>query len=1021
MNKSLLCYLALFLPMILVVNDAMAQKTVEGKVTSSDDGSPLPGVNVLIKNTTRGTSTDFDGNYRIELLEGEESLVFSFVGYSSQEVEVGNRSLIDVTLMIDINELQEIVVVGYGTQEVRELTSAISTVDPEEIVKTPTGNAMQALQGRVPGLQIVNNGAPGAAPEVRVRGFGGFTDNDLNTNNEARPLFVVDGMFVDNIDFLNTADIASISVLKDASASAIYGVRAANGVILIETKSGDFEQATQITYDGYYGVQVAQDVLQMANTEQFANYIRQTGETSELELIDNAIDRFGRSRVNPDLPVTNTDWYNEIIRDAAPIQSHSLTITGGTKQARYSVGASYFEQDGLMDHMRNSYERLNFRAKVDAIATDWLTVGGNVTLSNATQFLADDAAWFQGYFAVPTLPVFDELNTAADPIRHGNAQTIGYRSRQNPFFVIENNDDRNNIGKIIGNFYADIELIPNKLSFKTSYNYFYQNIVTRNVRFDFSDGVLATPNELTRINNRDYNQISDNILTYRELFGDHSLDVTAGYSFRSEVMEGVQARGVNIRTIDRDDESTWYIPDGSEINVDETFDTGAREFGSSYFGRVSYSYKNRYLLSGSYRRDGTNKFQEKWGDFFTISGGWVVTDEAFFDVPGIDFLKVRAGWGQMGNDDVAPAIGQTTFEQISVPINDQLVTGVQPDNVFDIIDRWETVEETNIGLTARFLNNRLSLEADVFRRDTEDAVLNVEQRGTGEEPRRNAGAIRNQGIEILLSWSDQVSSDLSYNISANLATLDNEVLSVGDQPFLLRGSDAFRQRSEVGSAVNEFYGYEIVGVFQTENDITNSGYTEAFITDNDIIPGDFFFRDQNSDGVIDANDRVFLGSFLPSYTFGVNLGVTYKQFSFSAYFQGQGGNTIMNRKRGEIIFTQDTNIDADLANNFWTEAGSTNEYPSAAGYRKSYNNSILNEFLLEDGDYFRVQNVRLSYLFDNKEVLGLKLPRTTVSVTAERPLTIFDYNGFNPEVVNGVDRQTYPVPAVYTFGLNVQL
>ena len=1021
MNKSLLCYLALLLPMILVVNDAMAQKTVEGKVTSSDDGSPLPGVNVLIKNTTRGTSTDFDGNYRIELLEGEENLVFSFVGYSTQEVEVGNRSLIDVTLMIDINELQEIVVVGYGTQEVRELTSAISTVDPEEIVKTPTGNAMQALQGKVPGLQIVNNGAPGAAPEVRVRGFGGFTDNDLNTNNEVRPLFVVDGMFVDNIDFLNTSDIASISVLKDASASAIYGVRAANGVILIETKSGGFDQATQITYDGYYGVQVAQDVLQMANTEQFANYIDQTGSTGELGLIDNAIGRFGRSRVNPNLPVTNTDWYNEIIRDAAPIQSHSLTISGGTKQARYSVGASYFEQDGLMDHMRNSYERLNFRAKVDAIATDWLTVGGNVTLSNAEQFNADNAAWFQAYFSVPTLPVFDDLNTAADPTRYGNAQLLGYRNRQNPFFTIENNDDRNNIGKIIGNFYADIELIPDKLSFKTSYNYFYQNIVTRNVDFGFNDGIRDTPNGLTRENNRDYNQISDNILTYRELFGDHSLDVTAGYSFRSEVLEGVKARGVNIRTIDRTDESTWYIPDGSEINVEETFDTGAREFGSSYFGRVSYSYKNKYLLSGSYRRDGTNKFQDKWGDFFTVSGGWVVTDEDFFNIPGIDFLKIRAGWGQMGNDDVAPAIGQTTFEQVSVAIGEELVTGVQPDNVFDIIDRWETVEETNIGLSARFLNSRLSLEADVFRRDTEDAVLNVEQRGTGEEPRRNAGSIRNQGIEIVLSWSDQLNSDLSYNISANLATLDNEVLSVGDQPFLNRGSDAFRQRSEVGSAVNEFFGYEIVGVFQTEEQVTNSGYTEAFITDNDIVPGDFFFRDQNSDGVINADDRVFLGSFLPSYTFGVNLGLTYKQFSFSAYLQGQGGNKIMNRKRGEIIFTQDTNIDADLANNFWTEAGSTNEYPSAAGYRKPYNNNILNEFLLEDGDYFRVQNIRLSYLFDNKEVLGMRLPRTTVSLTAERPLTLFDYNGFNPEVVNGIDRQTYPVPAVYTFGLNVQL
>lgn len=997
-----------------------AQIVVTGTVLSADDNTALPGVNVLVKNTTTGTSTDFNGNYSLEVQDENAVLIFSFVGYVAEEVVVGAQSIININLKPDISMLQEIVVIGYGTQEARELTSAIATVEPEEIVKTPTGNAMQALQGRLPGVQIVSNGAPGGSPNVRIRGFGSFQDNDPNTD-EAAPLFVVDGMFVDNIDFLNTSDIATISVLKDAAASAIYGVRAANGVVLIETKSGGYNQAAQITYDGYYGVQVAQNVLKMANTGQFANYIDQTGIAAEQALIDNAIGRFGRSRINPNLPVTNTDWYDEVLTNAAPIQNHSLGISGGTEKVRYSIGASYFEQEGLIDHMRNDYERLNFRAKVDAIATDRLTVGGNVTVSNATQFNADQAVWFQTYFAIPTLPVFDEQNTLADPTKYANAQLLGYRGRQNSFFVMENNDDRNKIGKIIGNFYADMEVIPNKLSFKTSYNYFYQNIVTRNVDFALNDGTQDLQNGLTRKSSTDYNEIWDNVLTYQETFGDHGLTVTAGYSFRSEVNEGVQARGVGIQTISRSDESTWYIPDGSELNTEETFDFGAREFGSSYFGRVSYAYQDKYLLSGSYRRDGTNKFSEKWGNFFTISGGWVVTEEQFFNVNGIDFLKIRAGWGQMGNDDVAPAIGQTTFEQISVAIDDQLVTGVRPDNVFDLIDSWETVEETNIGISARFLEHRLSLEADFYQRDTEDAVLNVEQRGTGESPRRNAGEIRNQGIELALGWSDEISADLTYNVSANFATLDNEVLSVGDQPFLNGGSFEFRQRSEVGSSLNEFYGYEVVGVFQTEADVTNSGYTEDFVNANNLAAGDFFFRDQNSDGIIDAEDRVYLGSFIPSFTYGLNLGFSYKGLSFSAYLQGQGGNTILNRKRGEIIFTQDTNIDADLANNLWTGPGSTNEYPSAVGYRKPYNNNQLSEFLLEDGDYFRIQNIRVAYLFDNKEVLGIKLPETTLSFTAERPLTVFDYNGFNPEVANGVDRQTYPIPAVYTVGLNVKL
>jgi len=828
-------------------------------------------------------------------------------------------------------------------------------------------------------------------------------------------------MFVDNIDFLNTSDIEDVTVLKDASAASIYGVRGANGVVIIETKAGRFNQEAQITYDGYYGVQVPQNVLQMSNTEQFANYIDQTGIASEQQLIQNAISRFGRSRVNPNLPVTNTDWYNEVMTDAAPIQSHSLTISGGSDKARYSVGASYFMQDGLIDHMRNDYERVNFRAKVDAIANDWLSVGGNVNLSNATQFVAENAVWFQTYFAIPTLPVFDELNIDANPTSYGNAQLIGYRGRQNPFFVMDNNDNRNKVGKILGNFYADLQLVPEKLSFRISYNYFFQNIVGRNVDFSYNDGVQDFQNGLTRRSSTDFNQIWDNVLTYEETFGDHNLTLTGGYSFRSEVNEGAQARGVEIRTISRGDESTWYIPDGSELNTEETFDFGAREFGTSYFGRLSYNYDQRYLIYSSFRRDGTNKFSEKWGNFFTVGGGWVITEESFFEVSGIDFLKFRAGWGQVGNDDVRPAIGQTTFEQTSVAINDQLVTGVRPDNVFDLITTWETTEEINIGLTGQFLNNRLSLDADVFRRDTEDAVLPVEQRGTGESPRRNAGSVRNQGIEIALGWNGQINDNFSYNIGANVAFLENEVLSVGDQPFLNGGQFEFRQISQVGSSLNEFYGYEVVGVFQNEEDVQNSGYTDDFITNNSLEPGDFFFRDQNEDGVIDADDRVFLGSFIPSYTFGFNLGFTYRNLSFSAFIQGQGGNKILNRKRGEIIFTQDTNIDADLADNLWSGEGSTNEYPSAVGYRKSYNNNQLSEFLLEDGDYWRVQNIRLAYNFVNTTLLGVSLPNTTLSFTAERPITVFDYNGFNPEITNGVDRQTYPIPAVYTIGLNVKL
>ncbi|UII28555.1 TonB-dependent receptor [Fulvivirga maritima] len=1013
MIKLLRLTCLLFLAMTAI--NAQAQNTVEGKVTSADDGEPLPGVNILVEGTSQGTVTDIEGNYSL-VVGDDATLVFSFVGFTTAREQVNGRSVVNVTLSSDISELQEVVVIGYGSSSEDEITTAISTINNEDITKTPNSNPMQSLQGKVAGVQITSSGAPGASPNVRVRGLSSFAGDD-----GGQPLYVVDGMFVDNIDFLNPSDIASMSILKDASAAAIYGVRAANGVIIIETNSGDYEQPVKIEYDGYYGVQRPQNVLDMANTEQYVNYINQTGNAGQQALIQNSIDRFGANPNNPNLPATDTDWYDQVLESTAPIQNHSLNISGGTSKLKYSVGGSFFKQDGIVKNAKNDYERYNLRARIDAKATDWLTVGGNVNISNATQYNADQSIWDRTYYAVPILPVYDPQNTAAEPTRYSNAQNLGFRDAQNPLYHVDGNNDRNRVAKILGNFYADIQLIPDKLSFKTSLNYFYQDVLTRNVDLGFNNGTQITPNGITRQAVTDYNTIWDNVLTYDNLFGDHSVNVTAGYSYRSERNEGVYAASNSIWTLDRNDESTWYIPKGAELNVNDTYDDGEHFYGVSYFGRIQYGYKNKYLLSTSYRRDGTNKFSKKWGNFFTVSGGWIISRENFFNVEGVDFLKLRAGWGQMGNDGIAPAIGQVTYNQVSLAINNGLVTAVQPNNVYDLITSWETTEETNIGISAEFLDSRLTLDADVYRRDTKDAVLGVLLQGTGQSPRRNAGEVRNQGIELGVGWSDEISDDLSYNVSANFSTLDNEVLSVGDQEFLYGGSAELRQISREGSSLNEFYGYEINGVFQNDEQIANSGYTTEFINSNSLQPGDFFFRDQNGDGVIDANDRVLLGSFIPTYNYGFSLGVNYKNLSLTASFQGQGGNKILNQKRTNVRTTQDTNIDADLATHFWNGEGSTNSYPSAAAYRRAYNNNLMNEFWLEDGDYFRIQNVRIAYQFIDKELLGVKLPKTTVSFTADRPLTVFNYNGFNPEVSNGVDNQTYPIPAVYTVGLNIQL
>ncbi|MCX2742288.1 TonB-dependent receptor [Mangrovivirga sp. M17] len=987
--------------------------TVSGQVTDVVSEEPLIGVNVVVEGTQNGTVTDVEGNYTLDV-PPDANLVFSYVGYLNEVVPVNNRSVINIALNPNVETLNEVVVIGYGTQRERELTSAIATVDSEEITKTPTAQAMQSLQGKVAGVQIVNSGAPGAAPTVRIRGIGSFSNSD--------PLFIVDGAWVDNIDFLNTSDIKSINILKDASASAIYGMRAANGVVLIETKTGSYNQSAEINYDGYYGVQVAQNVLKMSNSEQFVRYINETGAEADISFIENAFQRFGRSEVNPNIPAVNTDWYNEVLEDYSPIQSHTLSFSGGGSQGRYYASVNYFSQDGMMRHTRNKFERLSFRTRLDFNITEWMTVGSNINISNSQQYVGENAVWFRTYFAVPILPVYDELNTDASPINLSNAQLLGYRGSQNPYYNLFYDDNRNNIAKIIGNIYLDFEVIPNLLTFKTQYNYRFENVNRRNVDFRYNDGQTQFQSGIFKDNGSLYWQIWDNYLTLNENFDKHNLTVTAGYSYRDEYSEAIFLRGNEIDPEPTfNNEELWYIDFNTEgIDSDASGDRGSQLYYHSFFGRVAYNYDEKYLLYGTYRREGNNKYQEKWGNFFTIGAGWVLSEEEFFDVEFIDFFKIRGGWGQLGNDAVAPSIGSATVERRFLAVDDTRTPGNVVQTWFDFVDRWETVEETNIGITTRWFNNRLALDADYFIRDTKDGVVNLVLPLVRATIRENQAEFRNKGLEVTANWSDNINENLSYSIGGNIATLDNEVTYLGGQQYLNSGQAEFRQRSIIGQPIEAFYGYEVIGVFQSEGDISSSGLTQEFIDEQGIEPGDFRYKDQNDDGFINDLDRVVLGSYLPDLTYGFNFGINWRNLSFSANFQGQTGHSILNRKRGEIIFTTDTNIDAELANNLWRGEGTSNKYPSAAGLRKGYNQA-MSDYYVEDGSYFRIQNVRLGYTIRGNDPIGNNIPVFNIYVTAERPLTVFDYNGFNPEVPNGIDRQTYPIPAVYTLGVNVKL
>jgi TonB-dependent starch-binding outer membrane protein SusC len=990
-----------FLPLVMA-----QQVKVSGIVTNAATGETLPGVTIVVKGTTSGTTTDIDGKFSLDVASSA-TLVFSFIGMESQEVAVQGRTSINVALASSASMLEEIVVVGYGTSKVKDLTSAITTVKSEDIMRTPSSQPMQALQGKVAGLQVVANGGPGNSSTIRVRGIGSFPGRSSED-----PLFVVDGMFFDNIDFLNPSDIASISVLKDASAAAIYGVRAANGVVLIETKSGAYNQKAEITYNGYLGYQSAQNIVKMANAEQFTDMALESGSAADISYVENAMQRYGRSRVNPNIPDVNTDWYNEILR-VSRIQNHNLDFAGGNDVARYSIGTNYFLQDGILD-MDNSYERLNLRSKIDVKATKWLTIGANLIYSNAEKFSEQASAWNLAYFAVPILPKYDDMNPAATPTNYANAQDLGYRSGQNPFPTMDYNIDRMKIKKIIANFYLDVTLIPSTLTFKTTYNNNYAAIDQRVINLPYFIGnSFQNPDPtIARTISLYNNLIWDNVLTYTKSFNKHNLTVMAGSSFKDEGSQILRASAKNFPT---DQEQSWYINQSLNVLPESVGDAGSRQYGMSYFSRLAYNFDDRYLLYATLRADGSNKYQQKWGYFPTVGAGWIISEEAFLKgnefVP---YLKLRASWGQLGNDRVPASDGAITSTVVTTTLGGTVVSGVVVNNTFNYLE-WELTEETNVGITAMLLSDRLSTDFDYFIRDTKNAAIPVIVPGTGGSVLRPVGTIRNSGLEISLNWSDRLNDKFSYSLGGNISTLKNETMDLYGQEYIDGGTAEFRQRTYLNEPLMAFYGREVAGVYQNQAEIDADPVAVA----NGLVPGDFKYKDQNGDGNINDDDRVILGSYFPNFMYGFNMSATYMNFDFSASLYGQMGNKILNRKRGEIIWTADGNMDADLATNRWHGEGTSDIYPSSSGLRRGWNQK-MSDYFVEDGAFFRIQNVQVGYTIKNSNWLGKSFPVTRIAFTADRPLTLFSYNGFSPEVANGVDSQTYPVPATYTVSLNVR-
>ncbi|GAA4833037.1 TonB-dependent receptor [Algivirga pacifica] len=1011
----------------LVSFSAFAQsKLISGNVTDAA-GEPIVGANVVIKGTTQGTMTDLDGKFNLSIPADISSPVLQirFIGYESKEITVGNQTSFSIALAEDIEQLEEVVVVGYGIQKKSDLTGSIATVSPEDMNKTAIPNVSQALQGRVAGVNITAaSGAPGAGTRVRIRGVG--------TVNDASPLYVVDGFIVNgSIDHINPNDIKSISVLKDASATAIYGARGANGVILVTTKNGSEGQGTKITYDAYYGVQEAWKAPDMLNSEEYLMVMTKAYE--------NAGSTFNMVAPSNDLGVS-TNWFEEVTQ-VAPMQNHNLSVSGSKEGLNYYLSAGYFDQEGIVKG--SNYERLNVRLNGDYQAKDYLRIGTNLTLANAKgKTLPTD--FYHGI--INAAQKVDPLTPAYDA--NGLWGSSPYMDINNPVGTIERANNRYSNLRVTGNAYAEVEILKG-LKAKSAFSM----DLLRNDSYNMEPIFNVSPDENNLRNTvfRGYGATNtwlwENTLSYNKTFDKHTVSALVGYTAQESRFESL---GVTRADLLGENEALQYISSATNLEP-QVYGSAAEWAMLSTLARVNYSYDDRYLVTANFRRDGSSKFgpENRYGNFMSFSTGWKVINEAFMsDLKGglLDDLKVRAGWGQIGNDKIGNYEFATAYRSLGryayifgVGGSETSTVGLGPMSIGNTAISWESTETTNLGLDVALLDGRLEANLDYFIRDTKDMLIqepvpmyigfNSTTGGT-IAPITNLGSVRNKGWEAVLTWKE-TRGDFSYSVSGNLSSVNNEVLSFGNDLVEFVSSGTFQAgattRTTPGQPIGAFYGYVVDGIFQNQAEVDAHGQPNA-------RPGDFRYKDINGydsegnlvegpDGVINDADRDFIGSPMPDFTYGLTLNAEYKGFDVSVFFQGVQGNELFNAMKyfnmtGGFPYNKNREI-----LNAWNGEGTSNEVPRLDANDPN-NNLRVSSFYIEDGSYLRLKNVQLGYTLPSELVKKAGMQRVRVYASAQNLLTFTNYSGLDPEISGGalstgLDYGTYPQARTMMFGANI--
>lgn len=982
-------------------------------VVKDENGMPIIGATVKVVGGNEGTITDFDGNFSLSTNEGA-IIEISFIGYLSEKITNTGKTGLQVVLKEDAQNLEEVVVVGYGTQKKKDLTSAIATISAKELSNQSVSNAVAAMQGRLSGVQITNSGSPGASPSIRIRGTGSI--------HSANPIYVVDGMIVDDISYLGPNDIESMSVLKDASASAIYGVRAANGVIMVTTKRGAQSDKISVDFNAYVGLKTPSHIHELIDGPEYVTLYNEFMKYSGTE----------EGMIDPANFIYSNNWFKEVTTNSFT-SNEDITIRGGSKRSIFSVGINHTKEDGLIKD--DNYEKLGLRANYEFNINKHVTTGLNIIIASTKANPAPGSLLGAIYRTAPILPTREQNNG-----EFGNPENInGFDSQgNNPEVTLYYNNQWRNSVKAVINGFVDVKLF-NSLSLRSTLgmNPSYGTSVSYTPKYDISSKLKHGTNDLSKSASNNMALSWDNTLTYDKVFyKDHSLKVMLGYSYRESKTHSLSGSAEDIIDIPDINQSYLFLTIGKGQNyVMRASDSGSKIVQIGYLGRINYDYKHRYLFNFTMRSDASSKFPKhnRRGFFPSVGLGWVISEEPFMKDSGIDFMKLRAGWGLLGNDNIPSNLYQLSTSngtslifgpEQNLGTSNNVSSAVTVNKLFNPDLRWEVIDETNVGLDINMFSSRLSATVDWYYKLTRDAIFAttaLASSGLGSGGVwGNFANILNTGIEFSTSWSDKI-GDFSYNIGANFTYNKNEVkkINAGGASYYDQGDNTNNitplTRTKVGGSVGEFFGYKVVGVFQNWEQIEKTPHLA------NTQPGMLIFEDVNKDGVIDADDRTAIGNPNPPFTYGFNLGAGYKNFDLNVFCQGVAGNKIYNENRA--LMTASRMYDKEFYDNRWTGEGTSNTYPSvmySAGDART-----PNSFFVESGSYFRIKSIQLGYSLPKSALSKLKMEKLRFYLNAENPFTFFSFNGFSPEVASsnplmtGVCNAVYPLSSVYSFGVNV--